>query len=88
MTDFLKRKREDFAFICSLTGERTNIQLRGGYRISPRGRLPGMNWCSNAIEWCILNDASPSPSQGWAPAPAPPPPVYNFWPNFTTLGNT
>ena len=42
---------------------------RGGYRISLRGGHPVMEWCLNAVEWCILNGASPS--QRWVRAPAP-----------------
>ena len=46
---------------------------RGGYRISLRGGRPVMNWCLNAIEWCIWNGVAPS--QWWAlgvrPVPAP-----------------
>ena len=42
---------------------------RGEYRISPRGGRPVINWCLNAIEWCIMNNETPF--QGWAPAPAP-----------------
>ena len=31
---------------------------RGGYRMFPRGGRPVMDWCLNAIEWCILNGAA------------------------------
>ena len=47
------------------------VSLRGRYRISPRGERPVMDWCLNAVKWCILN-GDPS-SRGWAPAPVPPP---------------
>ena len=45
--------------------------VRGGYRISPRGGRPVMDWCLNTFEWYILNGAPPS--QGLAPTSAPTP---------------
>ena len=37
-----------------------SCRARSGYRISHKGRRPVMDWCVNAIEWCILNSAPPS----------------------------
>ena len=66
-----------FYYVISKSGTETTARTlqpcalciaRGGCKISLRGGLPVMNWCLNAIEWCILNRASPSQ---WAPASTP-----------------